>query len=360
MTNFFSGIYESKVFKNEEILSPEYLPDFLPHREDKIKQLARNLMPAAKGGIPQNSFIFGPPGIGKTHVVKFVFRELEEFSENVKTIYINCWDYNTPVSILSKIATDLGIFVQRRGIGKDEVFERIIEFFGKTKKGLVICLDEVDQLIFKSGEILYDLLRINQYIKNPVCLVFVSNFKDVFVNLDLRIKSSLRIEEIEFKPYSVQEMKDILEERVRDAFHSVEEGVTILVANFAVKKGSDVRVGLECLLKAGRLAEVENFDIVKVSHVKKVLPEIEPAKPKILKENVNENEKIILEILDEKKSFQSGELYKEYCKRAESPVSERAFRDFIKHLLQIKMIKVKEVKKGMKGKTRIISIVNLS
>lgn len=354
MTNFFSEIHESKIFKNEEVLSPDYLPDFLPHREDKIKQIARNLMPAAKGGIAQNTFIFGPPGIGKTHVIKFVFRELEEFSENVKTIYINCWNYNTPISILSKIATDLGVFVQRRGIGKDEVFERVIEFLGKTKKGLVVCLDEVDQLIFKSEEVLYDLLRINQYVKNPVCLVFISNFKDVFVNLDARIKSSLRIEEIEFKPYSVQEMKDILEERVKNAFHSVEEGVTILVANFAVQKGSDVRVGLECLLKAGRLAEVENSNMVKVFHVKKVLPEIKPVKPKILEENISENERTILEILKER-SFYSGELYKEYCKRVENPVSERAFRDFINHLLQIKMIKVKEVKKGMKGKTRIIS-----
>ncbi|MGC8812124.1 MAG: Cdc6/Cdc18 family protein [Candidatus Aenigmatarchaeota archaeon] len=353
MINFLPEI-GSKIFKNEEVLSPEYLPDFLPHREDKIKQIARNLMPATKGGMAQNTFIFGPPGIGKTHVIKFVFRELEEFSENVKTIYINCWNYNTPVSVLSKIATDLGVFVQRRGMGKDEVFERVIEFLGKTKKGLVICLDEVDQLVFKSGEVLYDLLRINQYVNNPVCLVFVSNFKDVFVNLDGRIKSSLRIEEIEFKPYSVQEMKDILEERVKNAFHSVEEGVTILVANFAVQKGSDVRVGLECLLKAGRLAESENSEKLKVSHVKKVLPEIEPAKPKILKESISENEKIILDILSEK-SFRSGELYEEYCKRVENPVSERAFRDFIKHLLQIKMVKVKEVKKGVKGRTRIIS-----
>ncbi|MEM7825281.1 MAG: AAA family ATPase [Candidatus Aenigmatarchaeota archaeon] len=359
MTIFFPKIYESKIFKNEEILSPEYLPDFLPHREDKIKHLALNLMSVATGRIAQNIFIFGPPGIGKTHVVKFVFRNFEEFSDSVKTIYINCWDYNTAVSVLNKIATDLDIFVQRRGIGKDEVFEKIIEFLSKTKKGLVICLDEVDQLIFKSEEVLYDLLRMNQYVKNPVCLVFVSNFKDVFVKVDPRIKSSLRIEEIEFKPYSLQEMKDILERRIREAFHSVEEGVAILVANFTVKKGSDVRVGLECLLRAGRLAESENSEKLKVSHIKKILQEVELPKPKIIAENISENEKTILEILEEK-SFQSGELYEEYCKRVEKPVSERAFRDFIRHLAQVKMIRVKEVKKGMRGKTRIISKVKFS
>ncbi|MEM5843689.1 MAG: AAA family ATPase [Candidatus Aenigmatarchaeota archaeon] len=352
----FSEIYESRIFKNEEVLSPDYLPEFLPHREDKIKQIARNLMPVARGSAGQNTFIFGPPGIGKTHVIKFVFREFEDFSENIKTIYINCWDYNTPLSILTKIANELGVFAPRRGISKDEVLEKMIEFLGKTKRGLVVCLDEVDQLIFKSPEILYDLLRINQYLKNPVCLVFISNFKDVFVNLDPRIKSSLRVEEIEFKPYNVQEMKDIIEERIKNAFHSVEEGVAILVANFAVQKGSDVRVGLECLLRAGRLAESENSDKLKVLHVKKVLPQIKPAKPKILEENISENEKIILEILKEKKSLTSGELYREYCKKTENPLSDRAFRDLINHLNQIGLIKIKEVKKGMKGKTRIISI----
>ncbi|MCS7106300.1 MAG: AAA family ATPase [Candidatus Aenigmarchaeota archaeon] len=354
--NIFSETHESRIFKNEEVLSPEYLPEFLPHREDKIKEIARNLMPVARGAKGQNTFIFGPPGIGKTHVVKFVFREFEDFSENVKTIYINCWEYNTSLAVLTKIANELEIFVPRRGISKDEVLERLVEFLDKTKKGLVVCLDEVDQLIFKTQEVLYDLLRINQYLKNPVCLIFISNFKDVFVNLDPRIKSSLRVEEIEFKPYTVQEMKDILEERIRYAFHSAEEGVAILVANFAVQKGSDVRIGLECLLRAGRLAESENSDKLKVSHVKKVLPEVEPVKPKILEESVSENEKVILEILKEKKSLTSGELYKEYCKKSEKPVSDRAFRDLINHLLQVKLIKVKEVKKGIKGRTRIISI----
>lgn len=252
---------------------------------------------------------------------------------------------------------DLGAFVQRRGISKDEVLEKLVECCRKTNKGLVICLDEVDQLIFSEEEALYDLLRINQYIDNPIGLVFISNNPYIFSNIDPRIKSSLGIEELEFNSYSLEELKDILQQRARLAFFSIEEGVLLLVANHALQNGGDVRIGLECLLKAGRVAERENSKKLKVGHVKEILITVKAVKPQILKEKVNEGEKIILEILEKKRKMFSGELYEEYSKKAEMPVSERAFRDFVNHLAEINLVKIWERKRGIKGKTRIISRV---
>ena len=49
---------ESKVFKNEEALSTEYLPAELPHRDGEIQQLARNIMPASRGRKPQNTKVY--------------------------------------------------------------------------------------------------------------------------------------------------------------------------------------------------------------------------------------------------------------------------------------------------------------
>ena len=344
-------IPELKIFKNEEALSSEYLPEILPHRENQIKELANNLLPAAKGRKPQNTFLFGPPGIGKTAVTKFVFREFEEYS-GIKTFYINCWDYRTAVAILSKVVIDLGTFVQRRSVSKDEVIEKLKEACSKSRKGLVICLDEVDQM---EKEALYDLLRINQYIENPIGIVFISNSPYVFTETEPRIRSSLSIEEIEFKPYSPDEMKSILNERVKFAFAAVEEGVVLLAANCAVKKGGDVRIGLDCLQKSGRIAEQENSDKVKVEHIKKIISDIKPAKPEILKEKINETEKLILGIVREKKSWLSGELYESYSRRIENPVSERYFRNFVNHLAEINLVKVRERKWGIKGRMRIIS-----
>lgn len=345
-------IEESKIFKNEEILSPDYLPDILPHRENQIKQLANNLLPASKGRRPQNSFLYGPPGIGKTHVAKYVFREFENYS-GVKTVYLNCWDFNTSIGILSEIVIQLGYPIQRRGWAKDEILSRLIEVLSKTNKGLIVCLDEVDQLIFKEQEALYDLLRLNQYVKNPIGLVLISNNPHIFSNVEPRIQSSLAIEEIEFKPYSLQEMKDILKERIENAFYSVEEGVAILVANHAVQKGGDVRIGLQCLLKAGRIAEQENSEKLKVEHVKRVLHQVGKVKPEILKEKINEHERIILEILDETKRIESGELYRKYFEKCSNPISDRTFRKFINHLKELNLIKIN--KKKVERNIRIIS-----
>lgn len=125
---------ESSIFKNEQALSTEYLPEFLPHRETQIELIAKNISPASKGRPVQNMFIIGSPGIGKTASVRFVFRQFEEFSERIKTIYINTWNYNTSVAILSKIVLDLGMFVQRRGLSKDEIMERLIEALKKVIK----------------------------------------------------------------------------------------------------------------------------------------------------------------------------------------------------------------------------------
>jgi cell division control protein 6 len=349
-------ISESRIFKNEQVLSSEFLPEVLPHRESQIEMIARNLLLASQGRKPQNTFIFGAPGIGKTASVKYVFRQFEEYS-GVKAFYVNCWDYKTVHSIFSKLAVEMGGFVTRKGTAKDEVLEKFVEVCKKSRKGLVICLDEADQLKDKNS--LYDLFRINQYIQNPVGLVFISNFSNLFLDLEPRVKSSADIDEVEFKPYSLEEMKNILTARSREAFHAgvVEDGVVFLCSNHAVVNGGDVRIGLECLMKAGRLAEKENSEKLKVEHVKSILPTVGKIKPKILEEQISEKEKLILKIVEENRNLQSGDLYKKYLEVGNDKITERSFRDLLNHLIGIKLLQARYRKWGIKGRTRVITKV---
>jgi len=346
----FSDIGESSIFKNEEVLSTEYLPEMLPHRDGEIKQIARNLIPLAKGRKPQNTFLFGPPGIGKTSVVRYVFREFQEYSEHAKSVYINCWDYRTPTALLTQLIIELGVFVQRRGWSRDEIMTKLTEVLNKGAKGIALCLDEVDQLDMSA---LYDLLRINQYAKTPVGIVFISNNQHVFAKAEPRIRSSLGADNIEFKSYNITEMKDILAERASYTFSSFDPAIVMLCANHAVQKGGDVRIGLQCLLKAGRAAEQKNARKVRVEHVKDVLKNIGEVKPGILKEKINEHERIVLEVLKGGEKMASGELYEKYKERADDPVSDRALRDFVNHLHEINLIEISEKKIG---KSRMISL----
>jgi len=349
---------ESPIFKNEDMLSPEYLPADLPHREGEIQQLAANILPASHGRKPQNTFLFGPPGIGKTAVTKHVFDEFEQYSERVKCIYVNCWDFKSATAVFSELALKMGFFVQRHGWGKDEVMGKFIESLKKTRKSVIICLDEVDQL---QPEALYDLLRINQYVQSPVGIVFISNNPHVFSGVEPRIRSSLDVEEMEFKGYTIAEMRDILQKRAIDAFHSIEPAAVMLCANDAVQKGGDVRMGLQCLLTAGREAEKGNAKKVRVEHVKSILKDVKPAKPEILKERITDTERMILKILGNKE-WKSGELYEEYKRQStvnqrqgtnqrqstanRTPISDRAFRDYVNHLASIRLVKIEPRRVG--------------
>jgi len=150
-------------------------------------------------------------------------------------------------------------------------------------------------------------------------------------------------------------MKDILHERAKDAFRSFDTAAITLCANHAVNKGGDVRVGLQCLLKAGRVAERKNAKKLRVEHVKAVIKGVRAAKPQILKERINEHEKLVLKVLSSSKKHSASELYEKYCSAAKKegtkPVGRRALRKFVNHLKSIGLVKISEKKVG---KSRLI------
>ncbi|MCC5994110.1 MAG: AAA family ATPase [Candidatus Aenigmarchaeota archaeon] len=318
------------VFKREEVLYPEYLPLNLPHREGQIRLISENLSLLLKNSKPMNIFIYGPPGVGKTAVAKFILREFEQYS-GIKNIYINCWQYNTSFAILSEIGISIGAFVSRRGWAKDEIFSRIVQTMENNRLNLIVVLDEVDQLVKNDSSVLYDLLRIENYTKQKIGLIFISNDKYVFRNVEERIRSSLNLEEIEFKPYTFLEMKDIVEERMKEAFVAYEDGVSALIAARAAEKG-DVRIALEILLKAGRIAK----DKLRVEDVKKVIKEeINPKAQEIMKV-LSEEEKRIIEILDRPKT--TKEIFEELKKS--SNISRAEFYRILNEMIKKGLIKI--------------------
>jgi len=348
----FSDSHSDTVFKNEEILSPEYLPQQFPHREDQIQVIADTVKPALHGRRPHNSFIFGPPGVGKTAIVRYVFSELEEF-EKVAPIYINCWEYNTRHAVLSKILNGLGGIAPRRGVATDEVFDHLIQQLEKKKVVPVIALDEVDQLIAKDGShLFYDLLRYEK----AICILAISN--DVFVtrNLDARVKSSLAQEEIIFKPYTELELKDIVRERIKDAFRvgKVKPGVLEACSSAAEKQGGDVRFALECLWKAGREADKQGSTLTK-QILEDTVKKTGDIYVEELISSLSEHETKILKCLS-KGPLISGDLYQKYSKSLKEPVADRTFRNYISRLETLHLIDAPLTGEGVRGKSRMVSL----
>ena len=74
MSNVFEEVQQSRVFSNETLLTPEFLPDVLPGREKHVRQIAENLKPFALGRKCPPLLLFGPPGAGKTSCSPFFFK----------------------------------------------------------------------------------------------------------------------------------------------------------------------------------------------------------------------------------------------------------------------------------------------
>jgi len=71
-------VSEDPVFRQKEVLFPDYIPDHLPHREKEIKAVSSIINSALKNRTQiANIFIYGPPGTGKTASIRF-------FSESLK------------------------------------------------------------------------------------------------------------------------------------------------------------------------------------------------------------------------------------------------------------------------------------
>ncbi len=354
---------EETIFKNERSLMPEYIPENFPHREHQIQAIATCLKPALRGRRAYNVFIYGPPGTGKTAITRFLFNEMVEVSNEVVPIYVNCWEYNTRHAILCKILSELKGFMPRRGVATDEIFERFLKVVEKREKAIVIALDEVDQIVNKKEyAVLYDILRSNEWVNANLSLVTISNDAFVMRYVDARIKSSLCEEEIIFKPYTEKELRDIVKERARVAFYSgvVSEDIINEVARITAEQGGDVRIALECLWKAGRLAEREASRKIELRHVKEVAKKLGDYQIKELLRALTHHEKILLRIIAEmqieEKEILTGILYEEYKKNCKEPVAERTFRNYISRLETLRIIDAPLTSKGYRGKSRKIEL----
>jgi len=354
-------IREPKIFKDEQILKPDYVPDEILHRDKEISEIVASLQPLINSRTPENIFIFGPPGIGKTLSVKYVLRQLEEYTSRIRTVYINCWEYDTRYGVLSAICNDLGEILPRRGLSSDEVLSKLVEAYTRDNlKGMVVVLDEFDRLFYgirDESNVLYDLARATENLNINISTISISNYKDILTRFDPRIKSSLVSHVIEYKPYDITALKDILRERARYAFYStaLDKEVIPLCSAIGVKSGGDARVALAALWLAGKEAENEGADKVTVEHVDMIRDRILPSVFNYAqKTELSEIEKKILDAIGDKE-WVSGQLYKRLKGMKRLKLTDRTFRNYIKRLHELGLIEYSDARYPHgRGKTRLI------
>ncbi|HDM88757.1 MAG TPA: ORC1-type DNA replication protein [Candidatus Bathyarchaeota archaeon] len=370
LDNVFSNFLgESRIFKNREALRHDYIPNYLPHREEEIRLLGQILAPSLKGMLCSNVLIYGKTGTGKTAVTKFVINHLAkkamEIKSPLKVSFVNCRLVGTEYRVLSALCSSIDVKVPFTGLALGEVFDRFKSALDSKKIVLVVALDEIDALIKERGDtLLYELTRINETLnQSKVSILGISNdlrFKDM---LDPRVLSTLSEEEIVFKPYNAEELQDILRQRAKIAFKeevSVDAAIKLCSAIAAAEHG-DARRALDLLRVAAELAERDGKNEISEEYVYKAQRRIEHDHIIETLRSLPMHSKIVLLSLfllskSKAKGLMTGDIYNVYCELCEemgvNPLTQRRVSGLINELDIIGLVNSRVVSLGRYGRSK--------
>lgn len=367
---FAEMLLQGGVFQSRDVLRPTYTPSELPHREDQINSLASVLVPALRGETPSNVLIYGKTGTGKTAVAKYVGKELEEAGFGVKcaVIYLNCEVIDTQYRILAHLARHFDKEIPMTGWPTDQVYTELRNALDEEKRVVVIMLDEVDKLVRKGDDILYNLSRVNSdLIQTRVSLIGISNDLKFTEFLDPRVKSSLGEDEIIFPPYNADQIRDILEQRANIAFRPgiLAEDVIPLCSAFAAQEHGDARRALDLLRISGELAEREHNAQVTEVHVRHAREKIEQDRVEEVIKTLPTQSKLVLYsimLLEEQgtRNITTSavyNMYKQLCPLVDTDyLTHRRITDLIAELDMLGILHTTVVSKGRYGRTKEITL----
>jgi len=381
--NIFQRHFEkNSVFLDRNIITPHYTPERLPFRERQIDEISQILSSSLNGSRPDNLFIYGKVGTGKTVTVNHVLLQLSDFisktgNSKVDFAYVNCRNHNSKYKVILKA---LAKFLPKDdfiGYGSSFVYEKLLHYAEKGKH-LIIVLDEVDK-VKDIDELIYSLTRSNDELhQGSISLIGISNnlfFKD---RLDARTKSALLQKETVFPPYNAEELKAILLGRIDAAFKqgAVEESAINLAAALAAQESGDARAAVMLMLRAGEEADKQFSQKVSDIHVSLAKSRVEEEVTLNMVETLPKQQQIVLYSLSlmtaqgkgygklngshEAGVFFSGDVYREYERIAtamsEQIVSSRWFREYVNELETYGLVLTAASGKGIRGATTLIKL----
>ncbi len=377
--NIFEKILgQDCLFTDRRAFDHAFEPIRLPHRDQEVESLVRNLVDALNGHIPSNMLLYGVPGSGKTVVTRFVLGQLldkgKEMGKSVETYEINCRNVDTKYRVVQSIASKLGrrgdTPIPFTGWPTDRVLEELISRMDRTGGVHIIVLDEIDNLVSRAGDgLLYNLTSLNTSLRNSrCCIIGISNDLNFTQQLDPRVTSRLSQEDLVFHPYGAPEIQDILSERVTTGLREdvIEEGVLELCSALAAQEHGDARRALDLLRISVQKAEQRSQKTVDRRHVRLAQSQLEydqvtpvlktlPLHQKLLVLAIKLNEDNGL------RNISTGETYRTYSdacmKISVEALTPRRISSLLNELDTLGLIMARNVSKGRGGRSKQVNSV---
>ncbi len=380
---FVQYLGQEDIFNDKKTLSSSFIPQKISHRDAELQQIGAMLAPVLRGYHPNNIFIYGTCGTGKTICTKFIINQLQDAVKQsgkaLRAVYINCKMKkvaDTEYRLFAQLLKELGEVVPDTGLPTDVIYRRFFDKVDSKPSTLVVILDEIDTLVKRVGDdFLYNLTRINQELKRShITIIGITNDLSMRDTLDLRVKSSLSEEEILFKPYNAVQLRDILSERAAEGFKHGVAGDIVLskCAALAAQEHGDARRALDLLRVAGELAERAGEPTITERHIDMAQQKLDVDRVlETIRGQPSQSQAVLYSIikLHERVASQKGwtdkrmltgdvfDAYTDICRANDmKPLTQRRVSDLIGELDMLGIITAKVVSNGRYGRTRNISL----
>lgn len=223
----------------------------------------KSLQPIVDGWEPNNIFLYGGTGVGKTAVTGYLLERLQrdvgEYDDvDLSVVSLNCKTLNSSYQVAVELVNTIqqsGAEISSTGYPQQTVFKRLYEELDAIGGTVLLVLDEVDAIGERDG-LLYELPRARANDKpdaTKIGVIGISNNFRFREQLDPRVQDTLCERELQFPPYDAHELENTLESRAEIAVanDAVEEGVLNFCAALAARDSGSARQALDLLRLAG-------------------------------------------------------------------------------------------------------------
>ena len=157
---------KQNIFRNKDALGESYQPQEIEERDEEIEAYMDALQPIIDGWEPNNIFLYGNTGVGKTAVTEYLLNRLEEDVEQYDDIelsvfFLNCKTLNSSYQVAVELVNELrpaGREISSTGYPQQTVFNKLYDELESIGGTILIVLDEIDS-IGDRDELLYELPR---------------------------------------------------------------------------------------------------------------------------------------------------------------------------------------------------------
>jgi orc1/cdc6 family replication initiation protein len=275
----FSGLTET-IFADKSVLNESYQPEEILERDEEIESFSHALQDVLFGREPENVFLYGKAGLGKTAVTKYMMDELRsevtvrEEANDLHVHEINC-NGKTLFMVVRRLVNDLlpedSSPFPKRGLGTGDAFDELYEQLDRLGGTHLVVFDEIDHLD-DVNTLLYELprARSNGHITDSlVGIIGISNNYTFRQSLSAKVKDTLMETEISFSPYDAGELRTILHNRADRAFvdGACDDSAIAKAAALSAQDMGNARQAIDLLRVGAEVAERENDEVVSDRHI---------------------------------------------------------------------------------------------